>query len=47
MVGPGGGVAGVESLVQQIARVVLLVDVTILRRQKRSVGGTFFSCRDI
>ena len=33
MVGPGVGVAGVETLVQQTALVVLLVGVTILRRQ--------------
>ena len=54
MVGPGVGVAGVETLVQLTARVVLLVDVTILLvdvnilcRQERSVEGTFLSCRDI
>ena len=41
MVGPRVAVAGVETLVQQTARVVLLVDVTILCRQERSVGERF------
>ena len=41
IVGPGVRVAGVETLVQQTARVVLLVDVTILCRPERSVGERF------
>jgi len=47
MVGPRVGVAGVETLVQQTARAVLLVDVTILCRQERSEGGGSLSCYDL